>query len=147
MLGTALASLMRSAWARATTGCRSTPRPTSPPSAVPLAAAAEARRKSRRETSTSGGRAAGLPRARVAAEHLALVLHAVADDHAAAVAALRSHHVDRALEAVEDVAAALLGDLHDLVVVVPARVAARHRRPPFRATLVACKENTGAAIG
>src|SRR3989442_6380075 len=50
-LGTTLASLMQSAWARATAGLRSTPRPARPPTAVPAAALADNRKKSRRVTS------------------------------------------------------------------------------------------------
>src|SRR5262249_2280545 len=53
-------------------------------------------------------------------------LDAVAHDPAAAVVALRRHQVDGALEAVEDVATALVADLHRLVVVVSASVAASH---------------------
>src|SRR5436853_6413336 len=50
-LGTALASLMRGVWARATAGLRSIPRPARPPTAVPAAALADNRKKSRRVTS------------------------------------------------------------------------------------------------
>src|SRR5216684_4183741 len=66
-LGTALASLMRSAWARATAGLRSTPRPARPPTAVPAAALADNRKKSRRVTSmalSSAPRRPGLRPAR-----------------------------------------------------------------------------------
>src|SRR5689334_7650404 len=51
MLGVVLASLIRSSCARAVAGASVTPRPTSPPRAVPAPALAVSRRKSRRPTS------------------------------------------------------------------------------------------------
>src|SRR5438477_12527776 len=51
MLGVVLASLIRSSCARAMAGASVTPRPTSPPMAVPAPALAVRRRKSRRPTS------------------------------------------------------------------------------------------------
>src|SRR5918996_3068397 len=51
MLGVVLASLIRSACARATVGARFAPRPARPPSAVPLAMPPVAFRKLRRDTS------------------------------------------------------------------------------------------------
>src|SRR2546430_14331643 len=51
MLGVVLASLIRSSCARAMAGASATPRPTSPPKAVPAPALAVRRRKSRRPTS------------------------------------------------------------------------------------------------
>src|SRR2546430_17244531 len=50
MLGVVLASLIRSSCARAMAGASVTPRPTSPPMAVPAPALAVRRRKSRRPT-------------------------------------------------------------------------------------------------
>src|SRR5204863_5726176 len=72
-------------------------------------------------------RDAGLLGAVGAAVHRAVVLHAVADHLAAAVAAVRRERVDGALERVERLGAALLGHGERLVVVVPAYVTLRHR--------------------
>src|SRR5438874_6929253 len=62
-----------------------------------------------------------------AAVHRAVVLHAVADHLAAAVAAVRREGVDSALERVEGLGTTLLGHGERLVVVVAAHVTLRHR--------------------
>jgi hypothetical protein len=61
-----------------------------------------------------------------AAEDIAFVLHAVPDDHAAAVNAPRSQGVNGALEAIEGVRLSVHFDRESLVVFVSANVAASH---------------------
>src|SRR5215471_6243925 len=61
-----------------------------------------------------------------AAKYFRAILHAVADDFAPAMIAFRRDHVDRTLEAVEDVRFALERDLKRLVVVVPAMFTLSH---------------------
>ena len=61
-----------------------------------------------------------------AAEHLAISLNTVTNDSTAAMGALRSHGVNRALEAVEYVVLAALADLNGLVVLVSAGFASCH---------------------
>src|SRR5919106_6812936 len=61
MLGVVCAFLMRGSCARARAGARLTPRPASPPRAVPPAAPVDALRKSRRDSSMPLSRAARLP--------------------------------------------------------------------------------------
>src|SRR6185369_15474366 len=67
------------------------------------------------------------------AEDPAVRLDPMADHAAAAVLALGSERVDRALEAVEDVRGALFHHLEALVIVVAAHFASRHSAPPSAA--------------
>jgi hypothetical protein len=61
------------------------------------------------------------------AKHFAAAFHAVTDDTAAAMIALRRHHVDRAFEAVEGERFAVTFNLERFVVVVSAMCAFSHR--------------------
>jgi hypothetical protein len=61
-----------------------------------------------------------------AAKYFRAILHAVSDDFAPAMIAFWRDHVDRTLEAIEDVRFALERDLKRLVVVVPAMFTPSH---------------------
>ena len=67
-------------------------------------------------------------RATGAAENPTGELHAVADDAAAAVFAMRSERVNRALKAIEDVADMVLMDFKCLIVIVTANFTLWHDR-------------------
>ena len=69
-----------------------------------------------------------------ATEHLAVLLHAVSHDPASAMRARRRDCVDRAFEAVEDVASSAGDYLEALVIVVSADFAFRHNVIVSRAT-------------
>src|SRR5438067_4511097 len=66
----------------------------------------------------------------LAAEEGALLLEPMPDDADAAMGAGRRQRVDRALEAVESVSDAVLGDLKRLVVIVAAGFTSLHDTPP-----------------
>jgi hypothetical protein len=61
-----------------------------------------------------------------AAEHLTVLFHAVTEDAAAAMQALRGYALRRALDAVEGVRATGVPYLEGLVVVVAANITSRH---------------------
>src|SRR5207302_9333473 len=66
----------------------------------------------------------------LAAEEGAFLLEPVPDDADAAMGTGRRQRVDRALERIEGVGCAALGDLKGLVVIVTAGFTSRHGAPP-----------------